>query len=162
MESEKRKFRSSYKPNINVNKAKSCTGCLYYSSHFKGSFKSPICIGITRTLPEEAPQYEVGRTLRDFRYGCLGYSVYKRKGEGDAEQPRCIGLRFVEDDRRVNNDASTPMAHVHNREEENGLPKHGSVKPTKSTGDDYLYRLEFNWIKLLVPTGVLRPSDYRR
>ncbi|GFQ00530.1 hypothetical protein PHJA_002196900 [Phtheirospermum japonicum] len=152
----------------NVIKAKSCKGCLYYSSRFKADSKNPICVGLTRSLPK-APQYtagelemeayKAGRSLQDFRYGCVGYSVYvDRKEQGHIEQkklPWCLGLEVIED-RRVNNEdsRSAPLAHIHNREEGNGLPKHGSIKPTNSTGDDYLSR--FSRSANLVANGVTK------
>ncbi|KAL3637454.1 hypothetical protein CASFOL_018622 [Castilleja foliolosa] len=158
----------SINPNSNVNKAKSCKGCLYYSSRFKADSKNPICVGLTRSLPK-APQYTVGelemeaykagRSLQDFRYGCVGYSVYvdsKEQGRTEQEKlPWCLGLEVIED-RRIKNDAtqSNPMAHIHNREEGNGWPKHVPIKPTNSTGDDYLGR--FTRSANLVANGVTK------
>ncbi|KAG8386555.1 hypothetical protein BUALT_Bualt03G0160500 [Buddleja alternifolia] len=66
-----------------------------------------------------------GRSLTDFRYGCIGYSLYvDRKEQGSNEQetqtelPVCVGLEVLVD-RRVNaaDSASTPMTHIHNRED---------------------------------------------
>lgn len=41
--------------NSNVNKAKSCKGCLYYSSRFKTDSRNPVCVGLTRSLPNGNP-----------------------------------------------------------------------------------------------------------
>ena len=38
--------------NPNPHKAKSCKGCLYYSSALKSHSSNPLCIGITRSLPQ--------------------------------------------------------------------------------------------------------------
>lgn len=35
----------------NMNKGKSCKGCLYYSSTFKSNSRNPLCVGFTRSLP---------------------------------------------------------------------------------------------------------------
>ncbi|KAK6129584.1 hypothetical protein DH2020_036685 [Rehmannia glutinosa] len=103
-------------PNSNVNKAKSCKGCLYYSSRFKSDSRNPVCVGLTRSLPN-VPRYIVGqsemeaskegRSLTDFRYACVGYSLYvDQKEQGSIEQetqtelPVCAGLEVLVD-RRV-------------------------------------------------------------
>lgn len=38
--------------NPNPNKGKSCKGCLYYSSALKSDSRNPLCVGITRSLPQ--------------------------------------------------------------------------------------------------------------
>ncbi|KAG8373246.1 hypothetical protein BUALT_Bualt11G0003900 [Buddleja alternifolia] len=114
-------------------KARSCKGCLYYSSAFKSLSRNPLCVGLTRSLPN-VPRYIVGqsemeaskegRSLTDFRYGCIGYSLYvDRKEQGSngqetqTELPVCVGLEVLVD-RRVNaaDSPSAPMTHIHNRE----------------------------------------------
>ncbi|CAL9112665.1 unnamed protein product [Musa textilis] len=35
-----------------TNKGKSCKGCLYYSSRLKSDARIPVCVGISRTLPQ--------------------------------------------------------------------------------------------------------------
>lgn len=37
------------------NKAKSCKGCLYYSSRLKADSRNPVCVGLTRSLPNGEP-----------------------------------------------------------------------------------------------------------
>ncbi|GFP95464.1 hypothetical protein PHJA_001690700 [Phtheirospermum japonicum] len=170
-------------------KAKSCKGCLYYSSRFKADSRNPLCVGLTRSLPNGLgcrllislelgidcayacklqfvfvssdsflPQYIVGqseaeaskegRNLTEFRYACVGYSLYEdRKGQASSngqrtqtELPFCIGLEVLVD-RRVNTaeSASTP-AHIHNKGDGNGLPQKRSPKPTNATGEEFLSR----------------------
>ncbi|KAL0344304.1 UNVERIFIED_CONTAM: hypothetical protein Sangu_1317800 [Sesamum angustifolium] len=41
----------------NGNKAKSCKGCLYYSSRFKADSRNPLCVGLTRSLPSGNPNF---------------------------------------------------------------------------------------------------------
>ncbi|CAK9157059.1 unnamed protein product [Ilex paraguariensis] len=91
---------------------KSCKGCLYYSSTIKSKSRNPLCVGITRSLPQ-VPRYIVGesemeaskegRNLTEFRYACVGYSVYPdRKNqstdvqESQAELPVCVGIETEE------------------------------------------------------------------
>lgn len=37
------------------NKGKSCKGCLYYSSTFKSNSRNPLCLGLSRSLPQGSP-----------------------------------------------------------------------------------------------------------
>ncbi|XP_011090423.1 uncharacterized protein LOC105171105 isoform X2 [Sesamum indicum] len=137
----------------NGNKAKSCKGCLYYSSRFKADSRNPLCVGLTRSLPS-VPQHMVGqsemeaskegRNLADFRYACVGYSLYSdhkeqaSKGrQTQTELPVCVGLEVLVD-RRVNASDST---HIHNKEDGNGLPQHRLPKPTNPTGDEFFSRI---------------------
>ncbi|KAK4368109.1 hypothetical protein RND71_011901 [Anisodus tanguticus] len=110
------------------NQGKSCKGCLYYSSTFKSNSRNPLCLGLTRSLPR-VPRYIVGesekeaskegRSLTDFRYACVGYSVYldQKSRSTDAqdaqtELPVCVGLEVLVDKRPTSADA----APAHNRE----------------------------------------------
>lgn len=34
------------------NQGKSCKGCLYYSSTFKSNSRNPLCLGLSRSLPQ--------------------------------------------------------------------------------------------------------------
>lgn len=38
--------------NPNKKTAKSCKGCVYYSSTFKSNNRNPLCVGISRSLPQ--------------------------------------------------------------------------------------------------------------
>ncbi|XP_008796878.2 uncharacterized protein LOC103712195 isoform X2 [Phoenix dactylifera] len=113
-----------------TSKAKSCKGCLYYSSVLRSEARNPLCVGITRTL-QQVPNYTVkeaeieatkeGHSLSDFKYACVGYSVFlsnkdnsMEKGEKQAELPFCAGLEILMD-RRTSTADHVP-AHVHNKE----------------------------------------------
>ncbi|KAF5960953.1 hypothetical protein HYC85_002162 [Camellia sinensis] len=121
---------NSNSENPKKKKAKSCKGCLYYSSSFKSNARNPLCVGITRSLPQ-APHYIVGesemeasrdgRSFADFKYACVGYSVYSNgkvssadMKETQTELPVCVGLEVLVD-RRVNTADPVP-AHVHTKE----------------------------------------------
>lgn len=156
------------------NQGKSCKGCLYYSSTFKSNSSNPLCLGLSRSLPQ-VPRYIVGesekeaskegRSLTDFRYACVGYSVYldqKSRStdaqEAQTELPVCVGLEILVDKRPSSADA-TPghtHAHAHNREEKDGhrLPQPRSNKPTNSGGDEFLTRFSRN--ANLVAMGVAK------
>ncbi|XP_038900456.1 uncharacterized protein LOC120087673 isoform X3 [Benincasa hispida] len=121
-------------PNLTSNgakdsKGKSCKGCLYYSSLQKSKSKTPTCIGLSKTL-DQVPNYIVGeteleaskegRSLADFKYACVGYSVYLEKKDSSndvqnkqAELPFCVGLEVLLDKRP----AEHSQAHVHNKTE---------------------------------------------
>ncbi|CAA0834032.1 Unknown protein [Striga hermonthica] len=136
-------------------KAKSCKGCLYYSSRFKADSRNPMCVGLTRSLPNVPPyivgQSEVeaskeGRNLTEFRYGCIGYSLYEdRKGQTpngqqhQAELPVCLGLEVLVDRRVANPSAETARVptHTQNKGDGNELPQRRTPKPTNATGEEF-------------------------
>uniref|UniRef100_A0A5B6ZZK5 DUF8204 domain-containing protein n=1 Tax=Davidia involucrata TaxID=16924 RepID=A0A5B6ZZK5_DAVIN len=160
-------------PNNNQNqvtgskKGKSCKGCLYYSSTLKSNSRNPLCVGITRTLPQ-VPRYIVGeseveaskegRSLTDFKYACVGYSVYpdgkdpSTDRETQTELPVCVGIEVLVD-KRVGTADSIP-AHVHNREDGHGFPQPRTHKPAHSIGDEFLSRFSRN--ASLVAMGVAK------
>ncbi|KAF1885226.1 hypothetical protein Lal_00029115 [Lupinus albus] len=89
-------------------KGKSCKGCAYYSSLHKAKSINPTCLGFSTTLPQ-VPPYVVGeteleaskegRTLTNFKYACIGYSVYIDNKDSSADTkdktaqlPFCVGL----------------------------------------------------------------------
>ncbi|CAL5326444.1 unnamed protein product [Camellia sinensis] len=90
------------------NKAKSCKGCLLYSSTLNSNSRNPLCLGILRSLPQvprhivgesEVDASREGRSLAEFKYACVGYSVYSNGKdptadvqETQAELPVCVGL----------------------------------------------------------------------
>ncbi|RLN36057.1 uncharacterized protein C2845_PM03G04140 [Panicum miliaceum] len=121
-------------------KGKSCKGCLYYSSVLKSRGYNPICVGIPRSI-SQVPNYVVdepkeeamsqGHDLRQFRYGCAGYSMYVDnkdsqggESEGKTLLPYCRGLekqemslQLLADSRLVEKKPSTAEqapAHVSN------------------------------------------------
>ncbi|KAK9113024.1 hypothetical protein Scep_020543 [Stephania cephalantha] len=89
---------------------RSCKGCLYYSSLRKSQGRNPLCVGVSRTL-KQVPSYigesemeasKEGRTLADFKYACVGYSVHLNNKdsstdpkEREAELPFCVGIEIV-------------------------------------------------------------------
>ncbi|KAI8537061.1 hypothetical protein RHMOL_Rhmol10G0305200 [Rhododendron molle] len=167
-------------------KAKSCKGCVYYSSTLKSNSRNPLCVGIPRSLPQDVvhkddvlmfvlgdrigdegtsdtagpecivPLYIVGvpkneasregRSLADFKYACVGYSVYSdRKGssvdaqETQSELPICVGLEVLVD-RKVNTAVDPVPAGVQNKEDAHGFQPPRTHKPTHSAGDEFLSR----------------------
>ncbi|XP_062177478.1 uncharacterized protein LOC133882347 isoform X2 [Alnus glutinosa] len=145
-------------------KGKSCKGCLYYSSLQKSKSKNPTCVGFSRAL--QVPNYVVGETeheaskegrnLTDFRYGCVGYSVYLDKDSSSdqqnkqAELPFCVGLEILLDRRP----AEHAPADVHGSEDARALPQPQAqpYKPGHHAGDEYLNRFTRN--AGLVASGV--------
>ncbi|KAL6993467.1 hypothetical protein U1Q18_011583 [Sarracenia purpurea var. burkii] len=142
----------------NPKKAKSCKGCLYYSSTLNSSSRNPLCVGITRSLPQ-VPHYIVGesemeasreeRSLTDFKYACVGYSVYSDGKDPSVDTqhtqaalPVCVGLEVLVD-KRVNAPDSVPT-HVHKREDAQGFPQPRTHKPAHSLGDEFLSRFSRN------------------
>lgn len=159
--------------NTAIRKGKSCKGTLYYSSLLKSKGRNPRCVGFTRSL-QQVPNYIVseseveaskeGRSLTDFKYACVGYSVYldnkNAPPTGDqkprAELPVCVGLELVVDKRPVDNHAPAHAPRVHNKEDERGLPlpQHRPQKPSHPVGDEFLTRFTRN--AGLVASGVAR------
>ncbi|GMH14900.1 hypothetical protein Nepgr_016741 [Nepenthes gracilis] len=149
-------------------KGKSCKGTLYYSSILKSKGRNPRCVGLSRTL-QQVPSYIVGeseveaskegRSLTDFRYACLGYSVYLNDKDvsADGQKPRaelpvCVGLELLVD-KRVPAADHTP-AHAHSREDDRGFPQPRTQKPTHPIGEEFLSRFTRN--ASLVASGVAR------
>ncbi|KAJ0703523.1 hypothetical protein HanPI659440_Chr14g0552041 [Helianthus annuus] len=148
-------------------KGKSCKGCLYYSSTLKSNSRNPVCVGITRSLPK-VPHYYVGesemeaskegRSLTDFRYGCVGYSVYPdikdpsaHVKETQQELPVCVGIEVLVD-RKVTNANSAPT-HVHNKDN-HAIPQPRVNRPPQSASDDFFSRFTRN--ANLVASGVAK------
>ncbi|KAK1440569.1 hypothetical protein QVD17_06398 [Tagetes erecta] len=146
---------------------KSCKGCLYYSSSLKSNSRNPVCVGITRSLPK-VPRYYVGesemeaskegRALADFRYGCLGYSVYSdvKNHNGNAEEtqkelPVCVGIEVLVD-RKVTN-ANPAPSHAHNKDN-HAIPQPRVNRPAQSTSDDFFSRFTRN--ANIVASGVAK------
>ncbi|MCD7449410.1 hypothetical protein HAX54_052115 [Datura stramonium] len=161
---------TSSSSSASTNQGKSCKGCLYYSSTFKSNSRNPLCLGLSRSLPQ-VPRYIVGesekeaskegRSLTNFRYACVGYSVYldqKSRStdaqEAQTELPVCVGLEVLVDKRPTSADAAPGHAHAHNREDGHGIPQPRSSKPTNSAGDEFLTRFTRN--ANLVAMGVVK------
>jgi len=171
VEKEREGGKSQHHPNRVVtkgSKGKSCKGCLYYSSIRKSNARNPLCVGVSRTL-QQVPSYIVGeseleaskegRSLSDFKYACVGYSVFLdnkdnpgEKQEKRTELPACIGFEILVDQR-----ASTPdhvPTHAHNREDAPVFSQPRAYKPAHSMGEEFLSRFTRN--AGLVASGVGR------
>ncbi|XP_024013526.1 uncharacterized protein LOC18021130 isoform X2 [Eutrema salsugineum] len=118
-----------------LEKGRSCKGYLYYSSTLKSKAKNPRCVGIPRTL-RQAEASKEGRTLADFYYGCLGYSVYMTEKDSSAmkqptktQLPVCVGLEILADRRLASSTTSSVPARVQNRNDSRELPQHQNQKP---------------------------------
>ncbi|XP_010271493.1 PREDICTED: uncharacterized protein LOC104607530 [Nelumbo nucifera] len=149
-------------------KGKSCKGCLYYSSILKSKSRNPRCVGVSRTL-QQVPGYIVGesemeaskegRGLTDFKYACVGYSVYLEgkdastdSKEKQAELPFCVGIELLVDKRPSTADHAP--VHTHNREDGHVFPQPRTYKPAHSIGEEFLSRFTRN--ASLVASGVAR------
>ncbi|XWS67833.1 hypothetical protein CRYUN_Cryun04dG0038900 [Craigia yunnanensis] len=134
---------------------KSCKGCLYYSSALKSNSRNPTCVGITRTL--QVPSYIIGeseleaskegRTLTDFKYACVGYSVYLdnkdssiHQSDKHTELPLCVGLEVLLD--RTTASTDHVPANIHKNKDSHTLPQPQTHKSTQSTGDEFYNRQE--------------------
>ncbi|XP_008796877.2 uncharacterized protein LOC103712195 isoform X1 [Phoenix dactylifera] len=141
-----------------TSKAKSCKGCLYYSSVLRSEARNPLCVGITRTL-QQVPNYTVkeaeieatkeGHSLSDFKYACVGYSVFlsnkdnsMEKGEKQAELPFCAGLEILMD-RRTSTADHVP-AHVHNKEDTSVQSQPQGYRLPQSSGQDFFSKFARN------------------
>ncbi|XP_043712309.1 uncharacterized protein LOC122661059 [Telopea speciosissima] len=153
---------------VEGSKGKSCKGCLYYSSIQKSKARNPLCVGVSRTL-RQVPGYIVGesemeaskegRNLTDFKYACVGYSVYldgketpTASQDKQAELPFCVGIELLVDKRASTTDHAP--AHVHNREDGHAFPQSRTYKPAHSIGEEFFGRFTRN--ASLVASGVTR------
>ncbi|KAI3933689.1 hypothetical protein MKW92_030112 [Papaver armeniacum] len=152
-------------------KGKSCKGCLYYSSILKSKSRNPLCLGITGALPQ-VPESTVGgsdtdaskdaRNLTEFKYACVGYSVHSHSKDHSAdskdkraELPFCVGVELLLDKKPAA--AEQVSGHVHNKEDDHGLPQprpYKPVKPPHSTAEELLGRFARN--AGLVASGVAK------
>ncbi|MED6125786.1 hypothetical protein PIB30_072003 [Stylosanthes scabra] len=141
-------------PNPNNNttrgsKGRSCKGCAYYSSVHKSKSKNPTCIGFSNTLPQ-VPPYVVGeteleaskegRSLANFYYACIGYSVYLDNKESSADSqdktaklPFCTGLEVVLEEKSSTSPAGHVPAHAHKTEEQEHRAHRPQPQPQPQT-----------------------------
>ncbi|VVA33188.1 PREDICTED: LOC105628591 isoform [Prunus dulcis] len=159
-------------PNPNLSngsaKGKSCKGCLYYSSTQKSKSKYPTCVGLSQTL-QQVPSYIVGeteleaskadRSLTDFKYACVGYSVFLDRKDSPSDQqnkqaelPFCVGLEVLYDKKPAGHAQAAPAHKI--EENVRPIPQPRSYRPPHSTGDEYLNRFKRNAI--LVASGVAK------
>ncbi|CAL9246814.1 unnamed protein product [Arabidopsis halleri] len=162
-----------------LEKGRSCKGYLYYSSTLKSKAKNPRCVGIPRTL-RQVPDYVVGqseaeaskegRTLADFYYGCLGYSVYMTDKDSSAikqhtktQLPVCVGLEILADRRAASGNTSSVPARVQSRSDSREVPQHQKVQnhkpapaPAAATNTENGFLTRFTRNASLVAGGVMK------
>ncbi|KQK17526.1 uncharacterized protein LOC100835389 [Brachypodium distachyon] len=141
-------------------KGRSCKGCLFYSSVLRSKARGPVCVGVTRAIPQvpdsmvgeiEMEAIQEGRNLSNFKYACAGYSIYldekenpTGKGERRAELPICVGVELLADR------GSAKQVPAHPKKE--ATQAHG-YKPGQR-GEDFLTKFQRN--AGLVANGVVR------
>ncbi|CAL9087903.1 unnamed protein product [Musa textilis] len=146
---------------------KSCKGCLYYSSRLKSDGCNPVCVGIGRTLPQvpnsiigdsETEATKDGRSLSDFKYACVGYSVFLNKKDNTAEKPEnqaelpfCVGIEILAD-RRTSTAGHIP-ANV-NKEDATLRSQPQAHRPAQHSVDEFFDRFRKN--AGVVASGVAR------
>ncbi|CAL5040877.1 unnamed protein product [Urochloa decumbens] len=148
---------------VGAAKGRSCKGCLFYSSVLRSRERGPVCVGITRALPQvsermigeiEQEAIQEGRNLSDFKYACVGYSVYlddketsmgAREKKSHAKLPVCLGVELLADRR-----APVKKAPSHNKKE---APQPHRYKPGHA-GDGFLTKFQRN--AGLVANGVAK------
>ncbi|KAF3774252.1 hypothetical protein EJ110_NYTH53547 [Nymphaea thermarum] len=151
------------------NKGKSCKGCLYYSSLLKSNQRNPLCLGVSRGLPH-VPSYVIDEyemeassessSLSDFKYACVGYSVYLDKKDnpdgqpGDhTELPYCVGIELLADT-HDSNTAGHPSHIPTHKEDAPVFSQPRTHMPQHSIGEEFLNRFTIN--AGLVAFGVAR------
>ncbi|BAT90984.1 hypothetical protein VIGAN_06228400 [Vigna angularis var. angularis] len=146
---------------------KSCKGCAYYSSVYKTKSKNPTCVGFSRTLQQVPPflvgeteleAMKEGRSLANFKYACIGYSVYLDDKDSSADSqdkkaklPFCLGLEVVLEEKP--NPAVGHVSATHKTEDEHGTPKPGRYTPPNRT-TEFFNRFQRN--AGLVVSGVAK------
>ncbi|KAI5061932.1 hypothetical protein GOP47_0022471 [Adiantum capillus-veneris] len=90
-----------------------CSGLLYYSTGLAKKSKRPLCVGVTRPVNlayrnpvERNNEAKNGQALRDFKFACMGQSMYrnntrvvKQLPDGSiqgVDLPSCEGLAMIE------------------------------------------------------------------
>ncbi|KAE8783548.1 hypothetical protein D1007_42965 [Hordeum vulgare] len=148
-----------------VVKGRSCKGCLFYSSVLRSKGRGPVCVGVTRGIPQvpdrmvgeiELGAIQEGRNLSNFKYACAGYSIYlddkessTPKGEKYAELPICVGVELLTD-RAPTKQAPAKQASAHIKKE--ATQAHGHK--TALTQADFITKFQRN--AGLVASGVVR------
>ncbi|MED6131536.1 hypothetical protein PIB30_010582 [Stylosanthes scabra] len=163
-------------------KGRSCKGCAYYTSVHKSKSKNPTCIGISNTLPQ-VPPYVVGeteleaskegRSLANFYYACIGYSVYLDNKESSADSqdktaklPFCTGLEVVLEEKSSTSPGGHVPTHAHKTEEQEHRAhrphpqpqtqprRYNNNKSPSSAAEEFLNRFQRN--ATLVAMGVVK------
>lgn len=138
-------------------KGKSCKGCMYYSSVINSRSQSPFCVGLSRSF-KQVPGYAVSsdpkiledsRTLAEFRYACLGYSVHLEKKDFSTEPqkleielPFCSGLEILSTKRLVpSKDVPT---HIGRDKDRQNSPRPQIRQPEQVAHNGFTYRFARN------------------
>uniref|UniRef100_A0A7N0TPL5 DUF8204 domain-containing protein n=1 Tax=Kalanchoe fedtschenkoi TaxID=63787 RepID=A0A7N0TPL5_KALFE len=168
MEEIGKEKESDVKTTTSNSKGKSCKGCLYYSSVLKSNSRHPLCIGLTRSVQvqgyfvgkSELAATKEGRSLTDFKYGCLGYSVYLDEQKASADTPEqkvilpvCVGVELLVSPASSSAD-HVPAPFYDKEDGHHGSSKPRSQKPASTTGDEFLNRFTRN--AGLVAAGVTK------
>jgi len=141
---------------------------VYYSSLHKAKSKNPTCVGFSRTL-QQVPPFVVGeseleaskegRSLTNFKYACVGYSVYLDNKDSSADSqdktaklPFCVGLEVVLEEKASNSHAGHVPA-THKTEDEHAAPQPRRYIPPNHT-TEFLNRFQRN--AGLVASGVAK------
>ncbi|XP_038707461.1 uncharacterized protein LOC120002743 isoform X2 [Tripterygium wilfordii] len=127
--------------------------CSIYSA--KGHALPNYIVGETKSEASKE-----GRNLADFKYACVGYSIYLENKDSltdqknrPAELPFCVGVEVLLDKRPST--AGHVPAHVHKSGDGATVPEHRPT--THSTGEDFLSR--FKRSAGLVASGVVRNAN---
>ncbi|KAG2608498.1 uncharacterized protein LOC120668802 [Panicum virgatum] len=145
-------------------KGRSCKGCLFYSSVLRSGARGPVCVGITRALPQVSermigkPERTQGdRNISDFKYTCVGYSIYLDDKETSVgvhekkadvqlrELPVCVGFEVL-----VGRGDPVNKSPSYNKKE---APQPHRYKPGHA-GDDFFTKFQRN--AGLVANGVAK------
>lgn len=77
-------------------------GTLYYSMAMAKKGRGPFCAGVSQAVRSETQiegvEVRPSDALGDFKYACLGYSIYHAKGKNESgalQLPQCEGLEVL-------------------------------------------------------------------
>ncbi|KAF7841046.1 uncharacterized protein G2W53_003344 [Senna tora] len=148
---------------------KSCKGGLYYSSALKSKSKNPKCVGFSRSLqqvssPSDGTQLDASKkdlSRTEFKYACVGYSVYLDNKDSSADQlekiaklPICIGLEvLLEKEPTTAASGNAPTPNQKNEERGQAIPQR-RYKPPSTRMEEYFNRFKRN--SELVASRVVR------
>ncbi|XP_065033328.1 uncharacterized protein LOC135666155 isoform X3 [Musa acuminata AAA Group] len=143
-------------------RGKSCKGCLYYSSRLKSDGHNPVCVGIVPNSiigDSETEATKDGRSLSDFKYACVGYSLFldkkdntAEKPENQAELPFCVGIEILAD-RRTSTAGHIP-ANVNKEVDATLHSQPHAHRPAQHSVDEFFDRFRKN--AGVVASGVAR------
>ncbi|KAF7136071.1 hypothetical protein RHSIM_Rhsim08G0035500 [Rhododendron simsii] len=96
-----------------------------------------------------------GRSLVEFKYACVGYSVYSNGKDPSvdgqqtqAELPICVGLEALVGKKASAPDSVPAHVHVHNKEDSHGFPQPQpqprTHQPARFQGDEFMSKFSRN------------------